>query len=483
MATNNNTPPALKPSPPTTNFTVGWICVLKEEFRAALAILDEEYDTAGLVCGLGYRNHYVLGRVGNHNIVINVPSAETYGPLSAIRIALDMRSTFPRMRFILLVGIAGGTPSEKNDIRLGDVVVGTRIVPYTFGKKVDAGFERRGIVKTPPRELLDAVTFLEKRMWSNDGSLSESVEAIGWKAPTSQDQSNLRLRDVALDGDNTVQLFRGVIGLGEQVMKYAQTRDEIAQREDILCYEMEAIGIMEVAPCLSIRGISDYSDGHKNDDWQLYASLAAATCARELLLSLPAQVVARFPVTIDGDILDRYITGAAGDPDIFSGGRIERLRQTRDSLMERHALLQQILRFELQQTKRSCNDDQEKREEVQRLHNLGMSIHRHLEELQQIIKESSDLNWSTDQAAQAEYFELKSQVQKDRNTVGQVADAALSSLGTTSTMLKDLGKDLRRTFWCSSRLALLIQAAYFHALLGAGNIGKAAVVESWVRLR
>ncbi|KAL4969432.1 nucleoside phosphorylase domain-containing protein [Aspergillus stella-maris] len=342
-------------------------CVSEEEFCAALAILDEENDTAGLVRGHGDRNHYVLGRVGNYNI----------GPLSAIRMALDMRTTFPRMRFILLVGIAGGAPSEKNDIRLGDVVLGTRVMPYTSGKKVGSGFERRGVVKTPPRELLDAITFLEKRMWSSDGGLSESIGATGWKAargsaafrhpgktcdcqqPESRDQSNLRSRTLL-------------------VMMDAQTRDEIAKREDILCYEMEAIGVMEVAPCLSIGGISDYSDGHKNDDWKLYASLAAATCARELLVSVPAQVVALFP-----------------------------------------------------------------QGEVHRLHNLEKIIQRHLDDLQQMIEESSDMNWSEDEAAQVGYSELKSQVKRDRERVGQVTDAALSSLDTTSPMLKGLGKDPR----------------------------------------
>lgn len=34
-----------------------------------------------------------------------------------------METTFPRLRFGLLVGIAGGVPSRKHQIRLGDVVV------------------------------------------------------------------------------------------------------------------------------------------------------------------------------------------------------------------------------------------------------------------------------------------------------------------------------------------------------------------------
>jgi nucleoside phosphorylase len=40
-------------------------------------------------------------------------------------------------------------------------------------------------------------------------------------------------------------------------------------------------------PCLVIRGISDYCDSHKNDQWQGYASATAAAYAREVVLRMP----------------------------------------------------------------------------------------------------------------------------------------------------------------------------------------------------
>ena len=49
---------------------------------------------------------------------------------------------------------------------------------------------------------------------------------------------------------------------------------------------MEAAGLMHVFPCLVIRGICDYSDSHKNKDWQEYAAYA-----REILLSMAESVV------------------------------------------------------------------------------------------------------------------------------------------------------------------------------------------------
>ncbi|GKT48796.1 vegetative incompatibility protein HET-E-1 [Colletotrichum spaethianum] len=46
---------------------------------------------------------------------------------------------------------------------------------------------------------------------------------------------------------------------------------------------MEAAGLMDNFPCLVIRGICDYADTHKNDQWQNYSTATAAAFAKELL--------------------------------------------------------------------------------------------------------------------------------------------------------------------------------------------------------
>lgn len=70
-------------------------------------------------------------------------------------------------------------------------------------------------------------------------------------------------------------------------MKDAKTRDLIAQELDILCFEMEAAGLMDQLPCLVIRGICDYCDSHKSEQWQGYASITAAAYAKGLLSVVP----------------------------------------------------------------------------------------------------------------------------------------------------------------------------------------------------
>jgi nucleoside phosphorylase len=71
-------------------------------------------------------------------------------------------------------------------------------------------------------------------------------------------------------------------------MKDGTTRDQLAQEENppILCFEMEAVGLMNHLPCLVIRDICDYyCDSHKNKQWQDYTALTAAAYAKQLLCS------------------------------------------------------------------------------------------------------------------------------------------------------------------------------------------------------
>ena len=73
-------------------------------------------------------------------------------------------------------------------------------------------------------------------------------------------------------------------------MKDSGTRDRLAEQLGILCFEMEAAGIMDRLPTLVIRGICDYCDSHKQKRWQGYAALTAAAYARLLLSTLPIDV-------------------------------------------------------------------------------------------------------------------------------------------------------------------------------------------------
>jgi hypothetical protein len=83
----------------------------------------------------------------------------------------------------------------------------------------------------------------------------------------------------------------GLIASGDQVMRHGATRDRLRRELDVLCFEMEAAGLMDSFPCIVIRGICDYSDSHKNKRWQPYAAAVAAAYAKELLSLIPGNQV------------------------------------------------------------------------------------------------------------------------------------------------------------------------------------------------
>jgi nucleoside phosphorylase len=82
---------------------------------------------------------------------------------------------------------------------------------------------------------------------------------------------------------NVPVIHYGLIGSANQVMRDGVTRGKLRQERGILCFEMEVAGLMDNFPCLIIRGICDYSDSHKNKDWQPCAAATAAAYAKELL--------------------------------------------------------------------------------------------------------------------------------------------------------------------------------------------------------
>lgn len=108
------------------SYTVGWICALDVELAASMAMLDYELPKLSQV--QGDTNTYVLGRIGQHNIVLTCLPVGTTGTNAAANTATNMRRSFHNIHFCMMVGIGGGAPSAPSDnpcgdIRLGDVVV------------------------------------------------------------------------------------------------------------------------------------------------------------------------------------------------------------------------------------------------------------------------------------------------------------------------------------------------------------------------
>jgi hypothetical protein len=93
-------------------YTVGWICTaVHTEYVAAQAFLEKERGRPEELSP--------LGEIGGNNVVIAVLPDGEYGISSAASVARDMLHSYPNIRIGLMVGIGGGVPSKRHDIRLG----------------------------------------------------------------------------------------------------------------------------------------------------------------------------------------------------------------------------------------------------------------------------------------------------------------------------------------------------------------------------
>ena len=103
------------------DYTVAWIAALPLELAAAKKMLDEEHYP--LPQKSDDPNIYTFGSIGEHNVVVTCLPVGKMGNNSAATVVTWIKLRFRALRFGLLVGIGGGVPTNKTDIRLGDVVV------------------------------------------------------------------------------------------------------------------------------------------------------------------------------------------------------------------------------------------------------------------------------------------------------------------------------------------------------------------------
>jgi nucleoside phosphorylase len=302
-----------RPRKTTDDYSIGVICALAVEKAAFTAMLDEVHEA--LATDENDRNSYTFGRIGDHDIVVACLPAGIMGNNSAANVATDMMRSFP-IKIGLMVGVGGGVWSTKSDIRLGDVVVSQPdgsyggVVQWDFGKMESGGFRRTGSLNKPPRPLLNAVQDIKTKHITDEHVLAKHLSKMLRDKPKmaqmftyqGTEHDNLyqsgygHIRGETCEGCDIGQIVKrklritsdpqihyGNIASGNEVMKDGIIRDRIAKEEGVICFEMEAAGLIDNFPCLVIRGICDYADSHKNKQWQPYAAATAAAFAKEIL--------------------------------------------------------------------------------------------------------------------------------------------------------------------------------------------------------
>jgi nucleoside phosphorylase len=170
---------------------------------------------------------------------------------------------------------------DIQDIRLGDVVISLHsksaeaVVQYDFGKSVHGKefIHTGGKLNKPPNIVLNAVSMLQGQHRRKGHKISEKLSkmvlenplmAREFQYPGSAKDRLFKSNIVHVDGkksckyccgpldvnlvkredryDSAPHLHYGTIGSADQVIKDATLRDKWAQKEKILCFEMEAAG-------------------------------------------------------------------------------------------------------------------------------------------------------------------------------------------------------------------------------------------------
>ncbi|RDW59843.1 hypothetical protein BP6252_12930 [Coleophoma cylindrospora] len=322
-------------------FDFAIICALAVEAKAVDALFDEYYPVNQYRKRRTDCNVYTTGRIGNHNVVlVHMPGI---GKKFAATVATNLSYSFD-FKLVFIVGVCGATPwytgsrGEVQEILLGDIIIGSSIVEYDFGKQFSDTFTRKHLLNTHhgrvgqeilgmlsklempriqaelKRQTYDYLSTLQKKdktfqdLGASEDKLFKSTYSHKHqsqeccictssgscdiaKSTSCQDlmcdESHLERRHRLNIADRSPIFHVGGIASGDTVMKSAEHRDEIAN-QGVIAFEMEGAGAWENTNCIVIKGACDYADSHKSKSWQPYAAATAAAFTKAFLKLWPS---------------------------------------------------------------------------------------------------------------------------------------------------------------------------------------------------
>ncbi|GAB1318284.1 hypothetical protein MFIFM68171_08494 [Madurella fahalii] len=299
-----------------SDYTAAWLCMSPLERFWAAKMLDQTH--AVLPKPPNDTNTYTLGSIGKLNVVIYCLPAGLEGGHVAAALTASMLSTFPSIRFCLIVGVAGGVPKR---VQLGDVVVGNRVRTYNLGMSSQNGLCQTSYTPNNPSTLL--LTALTNLLGAHDRKPQTKLHGPSLPSPAVADMLTRQGSEVPEDivfavdtphiehgpqdsiehsqcphCDRAGAVLRehrsppaircGTIASGDVRCRDGQFRNSITQHpgDDTLCFDSGTYRVMDQLPSLAIRGICSYVDAHSPDahqTWERYAAAMAADLAKQVL--------------------------------------------------------------------------------------------------------------------------------------------------------------------------------------------------------
>ncbi len=289
----------------SSTMTIGVVTALPVEFAAMKASLDNI--DGDFTKPSDDANDYIKGTIknkkGNLVNVIVVLMKKTGNNLAAAA-ATHLLRTFPTIDDVIMCGIAGGVPNidkPLDHVRLGDIVVSDKngVLQYDNIKDDGTKITIRDTSSKPSARLTGFVNLLEADKilsvtpWNSFIDQIVSAYPAFSRPPESSDILNINGKAVCHPIDATriagyPKVFMGPIGSANTLLKNEKLRDSLRDDHNVKAIEMEGSGIADGTwefskGYLLVRGIVDYCNPDKGDDWHKYAAAVAAAYTKSII--------------------------------------------------------------------------------------------------------------------------------------------------------------------------------------------------------
>ncbi|XP_064643977.1 uncharacterized protein LOC135497910 isoform X3 [Lineus longissimus] len=281
----------------------------------------------------GESNLYTIGSIGNHKVIstkLPMLGRQRTAQISSGNTTTRLLGTFLDVETVLLVGTCGGIPhmtDYNKHPRLGDVIVskpndgGPMYVFCDRYRKTDEGISYKTRDWTPKSLALQNIADRLREQFETNPTecIWQHYIEEGLAELTEQEASYVRPNAasdrlfMSIGGHEVIEIghptcpegtpdFRisgvpclrsGPMGAGRDILKDDTLRQDFSQRFGLAAYNTEMDQVLEsiVGNCkddfMFIQGVADYTEGHKNKEWQPYAALSAAAVMRAIIEEYP----------------------------------------------------------------------------------------------------------------------------------------------------------------------------------------------------
>lgn len=148
------------------DFEIAIVCTEDVEYNAVCLVLDgfwdDDVDPFGRA--IGDLNTYTTGYMEGFNIIITLLSNS--GKATAASTAASLRSSYPRIGLLLLVGICDGVPNAMGkELLLGDIAISDTVIQYDLGRRYADGFREKDTLEEslgrPDKNVRNLLTVLK----------------------------------------------------------------------------------------------------------------------------------------------------------------------------------------------------------------------------------------------------------------------------------------------------------------------------------